>query len=196
MGTMVPPVMRVTSGRKRSDHSAPNTFGFWCKKTMPLEGSQANPRNKMPYNMHEPHFVIAAASVPGANNNGVLFLASHWGARYGTTLRFVNSQPHAQWIDNADKRVVVTRSTPLAANTPAVMTMTSVQGAQQFRVNSTLIGTGNQSWSLTGYDGMQIGWGFQDHQPVESFGGHVYVVITGRGVPTDAELAVFERYLG
>ena len=36
MGRMRVPIMRVTNGFKNSDHSAPNTAGFQCKKTIPL----------------------------------------------------------------------------------------------------------------------------------------------------------------
>ena len=34
------------------------------------------------------------------------------------------------------------------------------------------------------------------HEPEPGFRGHVYSVISGRGVPTAAELGVLERYLG
>jgi endoglucanase len=196
MGGMVPPVMRVTNGRKNSDHSGGATAGFWCKKTMFTE-LQRNPRNRMPYDITDPHFAIAAVSVPGPGHNGVAFQASHAGAPYGTELRFGNSQPQARWRDNFGLEIVLTSPTPLAANAPAVLSLTSQAGSQKLRVNASVVGTASvPAYSSSTYDQMLIGWGFQRHFPVQGFGGNVYSVITGKGVPSDAELLVMERYLG
>ena len=53
MGSMSLPVMRVTNGRKNSDHTAPDTFGFWCKKSAPAAGVQPRPTNRVPYNLED-----------------------------------------------------------------------------------------------------------------------------------------------
>ena len=45
-------------------------------------------------------------------------------------------------------------------------------------------------------DQMLIGWGFQQYHTEASFGGYVFSVVTGRGVPSPGELGVLERYLG
>jgi endoglucanase len=196
MGGMVPPVMRVTNGRKNTDHDGANIHGFWCRKAMPTE-LNLRPRNRAPYDITDPHFAIAAASVPGTFNNGVLFQASHGGAAYGSELRFSNSQPQARWRDNFGLEVVLTSPTRLAANAPAVLSLTSQSGAQRLRVNSAVMGTASiPVFSSSTYDQMLIGWGFQQHFPVLGFRGNVYSVITGKGVPTDSEMAVLERYLG
>jgi endoglucanase len=197
MGTMAPPVMRVTGGRKNSDHSATNTFGFWCRKSWAVPGLQPNPRNRVPYNIEDPHFAIAAVSVPGAGNSGVVFQASSADGIYATELAFSNSRPQAKWMDVNGNAVVLTGATALAANAPAVISLTSTGGAQQLRVNTAVHGSGSGTFApaLYGNDQMLLGWGFVSNFPRDGFGGNVYACITGRGVPTAAEMAVLERYL-
>ena len=196
MGGMVPPVMRVINGRKNTDHDGPNTVGFWCHKSMPTE-LNLRPRNRAPYDITDPHFAIAAVSVPSTQNTGVVFQAGHAGVTYCSELRFTNSQPQARWRDNFGLEIVLTSPTRLAVNAPAVMSMTSQPGAQRLRVGSAVVGTSSTpAFSSSTYDQMLIGWGFQRQFPVPGFRGNVYSVITGKGVPTDAEMAVLERYLG
>ncbi len=43
---------------------------------------------------------------------------------------------------------------------------------------------------------MLIGWGFLHYFTRAGFGGHVFAVVTGRGVLTHAELCLIERDLG
>jgi len=198
MGTMVPPTMRVAGGRKYSDHSAPNTSGFWCKKTAPVPGLQPNPRNRVPYNIDEPHFAIAAVSVPGVANNGIVFQASSSIGAFASELGFSESRPRASWVDSAGHSLVLQSAARLAVNTPAVISFTSTGSAQQLRVNSQLAGSGAASFSgsLYGNDQMLLGWGFLSVYPRDGFGGGIYSAITGKGVPTPAEMTVLERYLG
>jgi endoglucanase len=197
MGTMVPPVMRADGGRKRSDHSAANTHGFWCKKTAPVAGLQPNPRNRVPYNINEPHFAIAAVSVPGAANSGVVFQASSAVGAFASELAFANSQPQAKWVDPAGNALVLTSAARLAANTPAVISFTSTGAAQQLRVNSAVAASGAASFAAPQYgnDQMLLGWGFLSAYPRDGFGGSIYSAITGKGAPSAAEMAVLERYL-
>jgi endoglucanase len=195
MGTMTQPVMRVTNGRKHSDHSAANTWGFWCKKTIPLAVTQPNPRNRTPYSVQEPHFTIAAVSVPGAIS-GIVFQASFSGHMYASELRFSNGRPQARLVDQQANTVLLTSPTALAANQPAVVSLTSVPGAQRLRVNSTVVGSEARTLpAASPCDQLLIGMGFTEYFPRESFNGNIYSVITGKGTPTAQELAVMERYL-
>jgi hypothetical protein len=198
MGTMVPPVMRVTNGHKNADFSAPGSFGFWCRKPYPVPGLRPNPRNRVPYNLTDPHFAIAAVSVPGASNTGVVFQASAADGAYLTELGFSAGRPQARWVDSAGNTVVLTSPGALTPNAPAVMSLTSTAGAQQLRLNSTVIGTGGATFasSLYGNDQLLLGSGFISYFPRDSFGGNLYAAITGRGVPSAAEMQVLERYLG
>jgi hypothetical protein len=198
MGTLVPPVMRVTNGRKNADFRAPGTFGFWCRKPYPVPGLQPNPRNRVPYNLTDPHFAIAAVSVPGPSSTGVVFQASSADGAYVTELGFSASRPQAKWVDSAGNSVVLTSPGALASDAPAVMSLTSMAGAQQLRVNSSVLGTGGATFapSLYGNDQLLLGSGFTSFFPRESFGGSLYAAITGRGVPSAAEMQVLERYLG
>jgi hypothetical protein len=198
MGTLVPPVMRVTNGRKNADFRAPGSFGFWCRKPFPVPGLQPNPRNRVPFNLTDPHFAIAAVSVPGPSNTGVVFQASSADGAYVTELGFSAGRPQAKWVDSAGNSVLLTSPGALAPNAPAVMSLTSMAGAQQLRVNSSVFGTGNATFAPSSYgnDQLLLGSGFTSYFPRESFGGSLYAAITGRGVPSAAEMQVLERYLG
>jgi endoglucanase len=196
MGSMTVPVMRVTNGHKNSDHSAANTTGFWCRKTVPLAEVQPNPRNRAPYDIQDPHFTIAAVSVPGSGNNGVVFQASNSGVLYASELLFSNSRPRAKCVDRDGRVADLISPTALVPNTPAVVTFTSAPGAQRLRVNSTQVGSASQTYAASPLDQLMIGGGFQEYFPRAGFGGNVYAIVTGKGAPTAAELAVLERYVG
>jgi hypothetical protein len=195
MGRMTVPIMRVTNGKKNSDHAAPETVGFRCKKTIPLAEVQANPRNKAPYLLGDSHFTIAAVSVPGTTT-GPVFQASNSGHVYVSELGFVNGQPRARFLDPSGTSVTLT-APALAANQPAVIALTSVPGAQRLRVNSSVVGGGGSAtFGASAFDQLLIGWSFLEYFPREYFGGNVYAVVTGKGAPSAAELGVLERYLG
>lgn len=196
MGSLTVPVMRVTNGKKNSDHAGGNTTGFWCRKTLPLAEIQPNPRNRVPYDIQDAHFSIAAVSVPTGSNTGILFQASNSGAMHASELLFSNSRPRARCVDRNGTAVDLTSPTPLAANAPAVVTFTSAPGAQRLRVNSAQVGSAGQAFAASPLDQLMIGAGFQDYFPRVGFGGNVYAIVTGRGAPTAAELGVLERYLG
>src|SRR5512140_1229235 len=187
---MTLPTMRVTNGKKNSDHSAANTWGFWCKKTNPLAAVQPNPKNRTPYDVPDPHFTVAAVSVPAATS-GIVFQCSFSGHVYASELRFAGMQPQAHWVDIQGNVMTLTSPTVLTPNQPAVVSMTSVPGAQRLRVNSTVAGSGATTFS-TGNpcDQLLIGMGFTAYFPRDQFTGNVYSVITGKGAPTVQEMTV------
>jgi endoglucanase len=194
-GTMSVPVMRATNGKKHTDHTVYDTFGFWCKKAESLPGVQANPKNRVPYNINDAHFAIAAVSVPGTGNTGSVLQASKAEDYYNSDLGFTNSQPRARWVDAAGQTVELTSPSRLVANTPAVVAMTSVPGAQRLRVNSAVVGSSNATLGAGACNQLLIGWGFLGYYPRDGFMGRVYSVIAGKGAPTTSEMAVLERYL-
>jgi endoglucanase len=196
MGTMVAPVMRVTNGRKNSDHSAYDTTGFWCRKSIPVHNVQEHPRNVVPYRTQDPHFAIAAVSVPGLSNTGILFQASHSGDSHCSELTFSNSQPQAKWIDPSGQTLTLTSPTRLIANTPAVVSFSSRTGRQVLRVNRAEAASATMGFFGGDYNQMLLGWGYQWYYPRSGFGGNIYSAITGRGEPSASELDVMERYLG
>jgi len=189
------PVMRVTNGRKNSDHTVYNTFGFWCKKSEPLPGVQANPKNRVPYNVEDAHFVIALVSVPGTGNTGVVFQASKTEAGYKSELAFANSQPQANWIDANGQSVQLTSPLRVVAGTPAVVSLTSTPGAQRLRVNSVEVAASSATFAPSVCTQMLIGWGYINYYPRDGFMGNVYAVIAGKGAPTVSEMAVLEQFL-
>ena len=195
MGTMSVPVMRVTNGKKNSDHSLYNTWGFWCKKSMPMLGTQPNPKNKIAYNLEDAHFCVAAVSVPGQRNSGVLFQASQAEARFTSELNFTNSCPGAKWVDATGQTVQLASPTRLPVNTASVVSLTSVPGLQMLRVNSAVVASATASFSPSDFNQMLIGWGYVDYYPRDGFMGNIYGVITGKGVISPEELGVLEKYL-
>jgi len=197
MGTMTPPVMRVTNGRKNSDHSHYDCHGFWCRKPWAVPGLQPNPRNRIPYHIDEPHFAIAAVSVPGAGNTGIVFQASSADGAFATEIAFDASRPQGKWLDSMGNPVTLTAAAALAPNVPAVVSISSTAGSQQLRVNGVVQGTAAASFAHSefGNDQLLLGWGFISSYPRAGFGGNIYSCITGKGVPTPAEMQVLERYL-
>jgi hypothetical protein len=194
-GTMSVPVARTVNGKKSSDHTTYDTFGFWCKKSESQPGIQANPRNRVPFAIEDAHFAIAAVSVPGGNT-GVVFQASKAQDNYASELTLNGGRPQARWVDVNGQTVELTSSSALSANAPAVVSMTSVPGAQRLRVNSSVVGSASASLAHSEFNQMLIGWGFINYYPRGGFMGNVFSVITGKGAPTADEMAVLERYLG
>jgi endoglucanase len=195
MGKMSVPVMRVTGGRKNSDHSAQNTWGFWCKKSVARPGVQPRPRNRVPYNIEDAHFALVVASVPGIYNSGVLFQASQTEQMHASELNFSNGFPGVRWADAGGQKVQLTSPARLPPNTPAVLAFSCAPGAQQLRVNSVVVASAAARFAPSVYNQLLIGWGYLGHYPRGGFRGQIYAVITGKGAPSPAELGVLERYL-
>ena len=195
MGRMALPVMRVTKGKKNVDFGADNTFGLWCKKSASVPGIQPMPKNRVPYHLEDAHFVIAAVSIPGPAHTGVVFQTSKAEEAYTSELGFDKGRPSARWIDAKGKTVQLASPDRLPPQAPSVIAITSAAGAQTLRVNSKEMATGSATFAASACTQMLIGWGFLNHYPVPGFGGNVYAVITGKGAPSSAELAVLERYL-
>jgi endoglucanase len=191
---MAVPVMREVNGHRCTDHSAPNTSGFWCRKVLPVAGVQPNPRNRMPYGMGDPHFAIAAISVPDVSRTGLVFQASRASGSQAAELALAGSRPQARWTSDGGS-VTLTAPAALAANAPAVLTLTSAPGAQRLRVNSQEVTGSNASFAASLLDQMLIAWGFVQFTQRDGFGGNVYAVVSGRGAPSSTELGVLERYL-
>ncbi|WP_287066072.1 cellulase family glycosylhydrolase, partial [Ramlibacter sp.] len=196
MGGMSAPVMKTLNGVKTTDHSVYNTFGLWCKKCEPQPGVQPNPRNRVPYNIDDGHFAIAAIAVPGTANTGLVFQASKTEDNQVAELALQNGAPAAHWLDINGQNVQLTASSAVAAGTPFVLSMSSVPGAQRLRLNTQVVGSASATLAASPFTQMLIGWGYQGYYPRDGFGGNVYGVITGKGAPTTSELAVLERYLG
>jgi len=195
MGTMALPVMRVAQGKKKADFSAGNTFGLWCKKTVSRPGIQPNPKNRVPFNIEDPHFVVAAVSMAGPANTGLVFQTSKTEASYTSEMGFEKGRPVARWIDAQGQTVQLISPEGVAPQTPALVTITSASGAQTLRVNSREMAAGHATFAASPCSQMLIGWGYRNYFPSPGFGGQVYAVIAGKGAPTVEELNVLERYL-
>jgi endoglucanase len=205
MGNRALPLMRQNGGSKGSegiksikstDHAAPDTFGFWCKKSAPEPGVQPHPLNRVPYNLDDAHFVIAALSVAAQNNSGVVFQASKAEQGYASELGLSKGRPQAQWVDAEGGTARLTGAARLPLNRPAVLAFTSAPGAQSLRVNAAEVARSNATFAPGVFAQMLLGGGFRSYYPQAGFRGNLYAVITGKGAPAAAELAVLEKYLG
>ena len=195
LGPFVPPVMRVTKGKKNADHTADDTFGLWCKKRDPVAKTEPHPTNRVPYNIDDAHFVIAAVSLPRANRSGVVFQASKAEATYLSELGFDAGRPAAKWLDSKGQMVRISSPERTALNAPVVLGFTAAAGAQKLRVDGTQVAASTATLGPGACNQMLIGWGFANYYPQGSFGGHVYAVVTGKGTPSPVEMRVLERYL-
>ncbi len=194
MGRMSLPVLRVANGRKSSGHQA-ETSGFWCKKAVPEADIRPNPVNRVPYNIEDRYFAIAAVGIAAKDSSGLVFQASQTEASHACELAFSNGQPVVRWEDAKGRKVELTSPDKLAPNKLSVLTFTCAPEDQALRVNSALVDSGKATFAPGHFNQMLLGWGFKDYYPQEGFSGNIYAVITGKGVPTTSELAILERYL-
>jgi hypothetical protein len=194
-GVQKAPSTLVVGGMKVADLRASDTYGFWCRKSSPVAGIQPNPRNRVPYDLSDPQFVITAIGTAG-NSSGIVFEASSAQASQAAQLTLDAGRPQAKWTNAAGTAVTLTAAAALVTETPNVVTMTSTGGAQSLRVNGAAAGAGTNVLGAAQFDQMLIGQGFTNFYPQAGFGGFVKAVVTGRGSPTAAELAVLERYVG
>lgn len=125
----------------------------------------------------------------------MVFQASKTEDPQTSELGFLNGQPRARWIDSKGLTVQLLGPARLAVNTPAVLALASVPGAQKLRLNSTEIGSAAASFAPSAFTQMLMGCGYISYYPREGFRGNLYAVIAGKGAPTAAELAVLEQYL-
>lgn len=195
-GAMAPPILRTVNGRRCADHTAPNTWGLWCRRPSPTAGLPPDPRNRLPYQLQDPHFAIVALSVPGARHSGIVFQASKAEGLHGVELALRGNHPQARWLDTQGQRVELTAPAPLAPGVATVLTLTSRPGEQTLRVNGQVAARASASLAVSPLAQMLIGWGFLHYFPRAGFGGHVFSVVTGRGEPTPDELDLLERDLG
>ena len=105
------------------------------------------------------------------------------------------SQPTARFQDGYGQMVEIVAPQKIAIGAPAVVSITSVPGAQRLRVNSVVAGTAAATFQPGAFDQMLLGWGFQFYYPRPGFAGNLFAAITGKGAPSVQELEVLERYM-
>ena len=193
-GGLAPPVMRLAGGRK-SAVCETGMSGLWCKKSVPEAGVRPNPQSRAPYNIEDAQFAIVALAVASKNSTGLVFQASQAEENHATELALVNSQPVVRWMDAMGRKVELTSPDKLALNKVASLGFTSAPGEQTLRVNSALIASSASIFAPGVFSQMLIGWGYRNYYPQDGFTGNIYAAITGKGVPSNDEMAVLERYL-
>jgi endoglucanase len=205
MGPFTVPIMRTVNGRKAADLTGPNAFGLWCKKR--LHPAERNPDGSvnfqadvhavpvMPYKLDEPHFAIAAISVPSAGATGFVFQASAADRAHFSALELKAGMPQARYVNSGGVDVVtVPGTTVLAPNTPTTVALVSTKTSQKLRVGNTEF-SGAGTLPTAEFDSVLLGCGFNDVFPRPSFGGFLFGVITGKGTPTADEMRVMESFL-
>ena len=194
MGRMSLPVLRIADGRKSSVHEA-GTFGFWCKKSVPEAGVRPFPVSRVPYNIEDRYFAIAAVAMTAQNTSGLVFQASQAEEKHACELGFSKGHPFVRWEDSKGRKVELTAPDRLAPGKLSVLSFTCAPEEQALRVNSALTGSAQATFAPGYFSQMLIGWGFRSYYPQAGFDGRIHAVITGKGVPTSSELAILERYL-
>jgi endoglucanase len=135
-------------------------------------------------------------SVPGARHSGIVFQASKVQGVHRVELALRGNHPQARRMDTRGQRVELTAPKPLAPGASTVLTLNSRPGEQTLRVNGQMAAHAGASLAVSPLAQLLIGWGFLHYFPRAGFGGHVFAVVTGRGVPTHDELCLIERDLG
>ncbi len=191
-GSQQPPVLRRT-GHPHADLTGAGATGLWCRKVVPGP-TYPNPSNQAPWNLQDEHFVLAAIGLPLAGANGVVFRAGVAGQPWGVELGMANGQPQVLWRDGGGGTLTLVGTAPAAGSTH-VLALTGGPGAQQLRVDGSVVASGNASLGAGPVGDLLIGWGDPLQADTRTFGGHVHAVVTGPGRPSQAELAVLERWL-
>jgi endoglucanase len=191
----VPPVMRRFRDRWCSDHSAPSSWGFWCRAAAPMTGSLTPLRRRMPYHLRDAHFAIVVLAVPQGGRDGVVFQASQAQEGHTAQMALVGGRPQARWRDAAGREVLLTGAAPLVPGQLAVVSLCSAPGRQVLRVDGVVADTAQAHLGSGNVTQMLIGWGFRNYVPDPGFEGLVFAVVTGKGNPTPAELHVLESHL-
>lgn len=189
------PVLRTVNGRKALDLSAPDTWGLACRRSAPVPQVHPNPRQRMPFDLQDEHFVLACIAVPSAGRSGVVVQASKAEERHASELVLEGGRVQARWVDPSGQQAVLAAARPLEPGQPVVVTMAAGRGEQVLRVAGEPVGRGAATLGPAAFNQLLVGWGFLNHYPREGFGGLVYGVVAGKGRPSDAELALLERYL-
>ena len=192
-GPLRPPLMRTDGGRRRTDHADASSTGLWCRKWIP-GGTFPGARNRVPFRLADPHFVLAAVALPAQPREGVVFLASVAGGDWLAELATAGGRPQARWRDTQGQQVLL-QGDALAAGAALVLALRSAPGAQQLRVNGSAVNAASAGLVPAPFEQLQIGWGYVAGQPRPGFGGQVHAVIAGGGAPSEAELQVLERFL-
>ncbi|MGZ5846996.1 MAG: glycoside hydrolase family 5 protein [Ramlibacter sp.] len=192
MGPLRPPVMR-TAPRPHADLTADGSTGFWCRKLVPGP-TYPNPSNRLAYGLQDPHFAVAAIALPAAGAGGTVFQATVAGEPWHAELAVASGQAQARWADGGGATLVL-QGPQLAVGAASVLSLVGGQGTQQLRVNAATVASGSRSFGAAPFGDLLVGWGDPLRGAQATFRGHVYAVVTGRGAPTNAELAVVERYI-
>ena len=192
---MALPKMAKSGGLSMMDLSGTGAVGLWCKKRVPVAGTEPNPRNRVPFNLEDPHFCAVAIQAGQSGADGVVFQAGLSEGTYLVELRLVAGRARARWIDASGQVAQIDASSVLAAGQRAVVSMGSRAGAQWLRVGSVQQGSAGASFAASPCSQMLIGWGFVSYYPRDGFQGGVFGVVAGKGAPSVDELAVMERGL-
>ena len=125
-------------GQRASEHG-PDTWGLWCKKSVSVPGVQAQPRNRVPFDLEDAHFVVVALSVPLATSSGVVFQASRAEGRQCSEMALFRGQPQLRFVDASGQTVQLRSPLRLAPHLPVVLTLSCTAGLQQLRVNAEVV---------------------------------------------------------
>ena len=181
-------------GKKYLSFGSSEVFGLWCRKLKPTEPGWPDPQQRLDRDIGTAQFSIIAYAITSAAANGTLF---HTGSCEGIeyiALKLENGLARATIYESAAATNILNGTTP-ALNTAHIATVKSKQGAQKLRMQS--VDTGTATLALAGgayFDSMIIGGSVISTWQTGLSNARIYCVIAGIGDPSDAELAVLEKY--
>lgn len=181
-----------------------DVWGLWCKKQDIKETSsgelvQPNGKEVCLFDIHDPHFVVAAVEVTDGSADGAIFVtckAEEGG--YSELGLSSGGRPTAKFNDYHGNSVALQNATGLSAGAH-VLSALSTGTNQILRIDKTQVTSGVRNLTastVVGSNSHQIGWRFFNYYEQGTPGCNIFGVIAGKGNPTPTELTVIERFLG
>lgn len=190
-----PPALRQHQGRWGSEHGPQHSWGFWCRTAPHEPGGLTPPRRPAPFHLGEAHFAIVVLAVRAGGRDGVVFQASHAEGGQSAELRIEGGHAQARWHAPQGDALCLRAPAPLVPGRPTVLTLRATPRRQQLRIGGDGVAQAQAALPEGRLDQLLIGWGYRRHRPDAAFEGLVFATVTGRGEPSDMELALIEQHL-
>lgn len=193
-GPWRPLVLRGAGGRPALACGGEGTWGLWCRMAAPEPGVRPRPRDRTPFDLQDPQFLVAVVQA-AAGSSGVVVQASRAEEPQLAELALARGVPQARWLDAQGRPTVLAGPGPLPAGRPVVLSLASAPGRLLLRVDGQVVARGQAAFGPALFNQLCLGWGYSHWYPRPGFDGLLFGAIAGRGEPSEAELGVLERHL-
>jgi endoglucanase len=187
-------------GVAAADFTVYGRRGLMSKHLLPVVAASPSndnypyPAARMPFDLTDPHFMVAAFKVTSAGTTGTLMAAQEITAHTHSAIKLNAGKTELNQGDIANVDNIITDAATVALNTATTASMASSNGAQRLRVNGVQVGTSAANFSASPFGAASIGMGYWDYYPQDAIQGYEHAWIMGKGSITDAELTVLENY--